>query len=331
MADRPPSAFMSYAHFDDNHEDRRITELLERLSGEVRMQTGKDFPIFQDIKDIKWGQEWEGRIEQSLDEVTFLIPIITPVFFNSKGCRDELQIFIEREKEQKRNDLILPIYYVNTPLLNTEEGRESDELAKVIAARQFADWRDLRLEPLTLPQVGKALVKLALQIRDALERVSTETENPSKLPTVKKPRRARSRTPKESPDSAGETSTHGGTAELQAVIEMAEATQGPSSKSEPPTRVVDPMHRGDHVTISEAIKAANPGDRILVRPGFYQEGLVIDKPLEIIGDGNIDEIVVQVQKVNAILFRTTLGRFANLTLRQLASVEKIFCVVIAHG
>ena len=44
------------------------------------------------------------------------------------------------------------------------------------------------------------------------------------------------------------------------------------------------MSRGDHITIAEAIQAANPGDRILVRPGLYQEGLVLDKPLEIIGE-----------------------------------------------
>jgi hypothetical protein len=36
-------------------------------------------------------------------------------------------------------------------------------------------------------------------------------------------------------------------------------------------------------------KAARPGDRILVRPGLYQEGLMIDKPLEIIGEGPVQE------------------------------------------
>ena len=77
------------------------------------------------------------------------------------------------------------------------------------------------------------------------------------------------------------------------------------------------MHRGDHLTITEVIEKANPGDRILVRPGLYQEGLVVDKPLEIIGEGGPGDVVVQATGKNALLFQTTMGRVANLTLRQM--------------
>ncbi len=81
--------------------------------------------------------------------------------------------------------------------------------------------------------------------------------------------------------------------------------------------VVDQMYRGDYTTISEAIEAAKPGDRILVRPGIYLEGLVVDKPLEIVGEGERDEIIVQATGKNTLLFRTNIGRVANLTLRQI--------------
>ena len=82
MADeqRTPLAFMSYVRFDDQHENGRLTEFRNRLSGEIRMQTGEGFSIFQDRNDIQWGQNWKERIEDSIDEVTFLIPIITPSF-----------------------------------------------------------------------------------------------------------------------------------------------------------------------------------------------------------------------------------------------------------
>ena len=96
------------------------------------------------------------------------------------------------------------------------------------------------------------------------------------------------------------------------------------------TWVIDQLHRGDFVTISEAINAANLGDRILVRPGLYLEGLVIDKPLEIIGDGAPGEVVVQVAGKDVILFQTTRGRVANLTLRQLGG-ENWYAVDIAQG
>ena len=315
-----PLAFMSYVRFEDKHEDGRMTVFRERLSAEVRVQTGEEFPIFQDRNDIKWGQNWKKRIEESLDEVTFLIPMITPSFFNSPACRDELEKFLEREKELRRDDLILPVYCVDCPLLNDEAKRASDELAEVVAVRQYAEWRDLRFEPFTSPQVGKRLADLAVQIREALER----TARPAKRRAAGKPpaQRAKRAQAAEKSDSQA--------AGAESVSDMAEPARGPTTKMEPPTLVVDPMHRGDHPTISKAIEAANPGDRILVRSGLYQDELVVDKPLEIIGDGDRDEIVVQATGGNALLFKTTMGRVANLTLRQMGG-GNWFCVKITQG
>lgn len=51
------------------------------------MQTGEEFPIFQDRNDIAWGQNWQVRIDQALDAVTLLVVIITPSFFRSPACR----------------------------------------------------------------------------------------------------------------------------------------------------------------------------------------------------------------------------------------------------
>ena len=80
--------------------------------------------------------------------------------------------------------------------------------------------------------------------------------------------------------------------------------------------MVDPYHRGDFITVSEAIEAALPGDRILIRPGFYRECLVIDKPLEILGDGPAADIQIHARGAHTVVFRASIGRIANLTLRQ---------------
>ena len=90
------------------------------------------------------------------------------------------------------------------------------------------------------------------------------------------------------------------------------------------------MGRADHVTISEAIEAADSGDRILVKPGLYQESLVIDKPVELIGDGATEDIVIQSVGANAILFKTTMGRVSNMTLRQMHGGDW-FCVNATQG
>ena len=82
-----PAAFMSYARFNDAHDDGQLSAFRERLAAEVRAQTGREFVIFQDRADIEWGQNWRQRIEETLDVVTLLLVVITPGFFRSAACR----------------------------------------------------------------------------------------------------------------------------------------------------------------------------------------------------------------------------------------------------
>lgn len=308
-----PLAFMSYVRSDDEHDGGHLTEFRDRLSSEVQMQTGIPFPIFQDRNDIQWGQNWKERIEDSLNGVTFLIPVITPSFFLSPACRDELSQFLERESQLGRNDLILPFYYVDCPLLNDKQKRENDELAQAISEHNYADWRELRFEPFTTPQAGKMLAQLAVQIRDALDRLS-EADAASVAPS-KPSRRRRGKRPVQS----GEPTTDEDHTEVSVVGESAahKPAEGPPQRTEPPTHTVDPMHHGDFTTIMAAIDKAEPGDRILIYPGLYEEGLIIDKPLEIIGQGAVEDIVIQVSGKDTVMFQTTMGRISNVTLRQL--------------
>jgi cobaltochelatase CobT len=113
MPTRQPIAFLSYVRSDDEHDGGRITAFRQRLEGEVKMQTGKPFAIFQDRNDIAWGQNWEERINSSISDVTFLIPVLTPSFFQSPACRSEFKAFLLREKTLGVNRLILPLYYVS--------------------------------------------------------------------------------------------------------------------------------------------------------------------------------------------------------------------------
>src|SRR5260370_21173036 len=104
--------FLTYAKFDDEHNAGWITEFCQTLSGEVRAQTGKPFPIFQDREDIKWGQNWRKRISGGLKATTFLFPVITPSFLDSRECKRELRVFLQHERSRKREDLLLPVYYI---------------------------------------------------------------------------------------------------------------------------------------------------------------------------------------------------------------------------
>src|SRR5580704_3728557 len=87
---------MSYARFNDAHDDGQLSAFRERLAAEVRAQTGREFVIFQDRADIAWGQNWRQRIEETLDVVTLLLVVITPGFFGSAACRGEVARFLGR-------------------------------------------------------------------------------------------------------------------------------------------------------------------------------------------------------------------------------------------
>jgi parallel beta-helix repeat protein len=301
-----PAAFMSYVRFDDEHDDGQLTTFQQRLSGEIRVQTGGPFMIFQDRNDIAWGQNWQQRIDETLDAVTLLLVIITPGLFRSPACRAEVTRFLERERELGRADLILPVYYVGAEEMDDPILREKDELAKVLTARQYVDWRELRFEPFTSPITRKAVAQLAARMRD------TFWQSPAP-PT---PTAGREQQTDRSPtETAGKPDT----------------TSRTTAKTEPPIRIVDAYGRGDFTTVGEAIRSADPGDRIMVRPGLYEEGLAIDKPLEILGDGPLADIVVRARDADAVIFGASIGRVSNLTLRQSGDEEGWYGVDITQG
>jgi len=164
MATSSAAAFLSYVHSDDDHDNGRISKLRERLEGEVRMHTGRPFHIFQDRNDLEWGQNWQDRIEASIKEVSFLIPVVTPSYFNSPACRREYELFLLRESSLGTNQLILPIYYLTADAMSEEDSR--DEIAISLRSRQYSDWRGLRFIPLESPEIAKSLADLAEMIKN---------------------------------------------------------------------------------------------------------------------------------------------------------------------
>lgn len=316
-----PRAFLSYVRKDDKYA--LLSTFRERLSEEIRLQTGEDFSIFQDWKDIGWGQNWRKRIAESLDDAVFFIPILTPAYFNSGACREELTLFLEREKKLERDDLILAVYYVDCPVLNDAAKRAKDQLAELIASRNYVDWRELRFEPFTSPQIGKLLARMGRQVRDALEALG-----PVEVPVASVPPAApepRSVTAEGSAEPKGPREQPVATAR-----ELGLAERGPTAKKEVKTRIVDVGGDGQYTTISGAIRNADAGDRIVVRPGVYEEGLVMDKVLEIVGEGELGEVQVRASGKNALSFQATLGRVVNLSLRQMGG-GKWFGADIAQG
>lgn len=135
MGSKPPDAFLSYTRFDDRNDGGAISELRKRLADAVHAVSGEPFTIFQDVDGIGLGEHWPGKLAQLLNDVRFFIPILTPSYFASKACRDELQKFLKAEAERGRNDLVLPIYYIECDVLEDADARAADPVAQVIHER----------------------------------------------------------------------------------------------------------------------------------------------------------------------------------------------------
>ena len=163
-----PDAFLSYTRFDDRHG--RITDFRTWLGDAVQEVSGERFNIFQDVDDekgIALSQRWKDVLDEMLDQARFFIPILTPSFFKSPNCRSELEKFLNLEAKAGRRDLVLPIYWINCPVLEESDLRAKDDLALEISERQRWDWRDLLFEELTSSACRRGLHKLAVQIERA--------------------------------------------------------------------------------------------------------------------------------------------------------------------
>lgn len=172
MANQPAQAFLSYAHADDDYLSGGITWLREELQRALRAITGEPSEIFQDVDGIAFGEHWPSRIEEALTGARFLIPMLTPSYFTSEGCREEAEFFLQHEKRHKRRDLVLPIYLIEADVLEGSASRAGDYLARQFYERQYDDWRDVAFNLRESPRIKQRAFKLAKQIKAASERIA---------------------------------------------------------------------------------------------------------------------------------------------------------------
>lgn len=69
-------------------------------------------------------------------------------------------------------------------------------------------------------------------------------------------------------------------------------------------------------TITDAIKSAVPGTKIIVEPGIYHENIIINKEIELVGNGLVNEIIVYSKNKSTILMQTECATVSGLTIQQ---------------
>jgi uncharacterized protein YdaU (DUF1376 family) len=97
--------------------------------------------------------------------------------------------------------------------------------------------------------------------------------------------------------------------------------------------IVSQEGNGQYRTIGEALQAAEPGSFILVRPGTYYEGLVIDKNVAIVGDTLSGQVIVESWQSTCLYMQAEQALVMGLTLRCMAGANMLnyFGVDVPYG
>lgn len=191
-------AFLSYTRKDDEFFGGYITAFRKMLENAVHVVTGDEsFQVFQDVDGIVIGEKWQKKLNHVIHQSSLFVPMLSPLFFSSKPCTEEVQEFLKHERSLKRDDLILPIYFLSSPRLEKDEEKAKDPIAQELASRQMVDWRQKANVPLAEPAARVAVLELAGKVAEAVKRTAEPVtpEQPKSLGRPRAPARAPAHAP----------------------------------------------------------------------------------------------------------------------------------------
>jgi hypothetical protein len=166
--------FWSYVHKDDELDFGRVAQLARDIVGHYEAIRDEEIELFLDRDDFHWGDNWRDKANESLANVAFFVPVLTPRYFSSTECRREFQYFLDRTKKLGIPQLVLPILYIDVPGLHEDE--PSDPLMVASKERQWEPWTHLRFTDRDSGQYRQAVNGLAEEIAAraaAIEQVDT--------------------------------------------------------------------------------------------------------------------------------------------------------------
>ena len=183
-----PIGFLSYAHLDeDTSRDGRLAELHQLLTKALQSRvTGTKVSIFKDTSGLHPGDEWEPKIEAEINRANFFIPILSPQFWGSKYCMQEVWFFLKKENELGRANLIFPIEYnaYSEPKQSQWPVRpDAQAVYELLRHRQSEDFKKFVVEGFGDKDANIAIQKLALAIDKSLRRTPRPAPTPTPTPT----------------------------------------------------------------------------------------------------------------------------------------------------
>src|SRR5262249_40187872 len=84
--------FLSYAHEDSLEWIRALEQSLRQ---ELQQRLGDSIEIWQDAKQVRFGQEWTERIQRGLERSAALLAVGSPNYPASQWCDNERDKFLD--------------------------------------------------------------------------------------------------------------------------------------------------------------------------------------------------------------------------------------------
>src|SRR5436305_13500353 len=87
--------FISYAHGDDTAWVQAFEQAVARA---VRSRLGYDISVWQDVKRLRVGLDWQSEIADAIAGTAAFIAVLSPSYETSDWCSRELSRFLGPER-----------------------------------------------------------------------------------------------------------------------------------------------------------------------------------------------------------------------------------------
>ena len=178
----PYEGFWSYTSTDNKLLGNRLSTLRTDVETELkRLVTDRDVNVWQDSLGISAGDGWRSRIDGAIRSCWFLIPIVTPRFFQSAECCREVRIFRDRERQLLRSDLIFPIEFIDTSHVSPHNIEDCDD-PDVYAILKNRQWLKVRANDIDYPELELTPDRVRLFAELIAARLNSTVEAPPRQP-----------------------------------------------------------------------------------------------------------------------------------------------------
>jgi TIR domain len=194
LADLPEIVgFFSYSREDDEAFEGTLSALRGAIQRELSAQLGRSkttFRLWQDQEAIAPGKLWKSEIKTAVEQSVFFIPVVTPRAVKSHYCKFEFEVFLSREQELGRADLVFPLLYIRVPALESEAQWRTDPVLTIVGMRQYVDWRPFRQLDVRDTTVRVAIERFCDKIVEALREPWVSPEERQKQQEIEAARQA---------------------------------------------------------------------------------------------------------------------------------------------